>query len=95
MSKGTSHSASGELCAIDGIDDAPASSPTCGRDVQEDPEVIDLGGGYIEINGNVFYEDWDAIDPPGSDDEEEIPHEEVMAYLHNLVREMRERRTKR
>ena len=63
-----------------------------GRNAPHDPEVIDLGGGYIEINGNVFYEDWDEIDPPDCENEEEIPHEEVMAYLRDLIKKRRAER---
>lgn len=92
MSKGTLHSASEGLSVVDDVEDAPACSSQVARDAHDDPEVIDLGGGYIEINGNVFYEDWDKIDPPGCEDEEEIPHEEVMAYLRELERQNRERR---
>jgi hypothetical protein len=52
-------------------------------------EVRDLGGGYVEINGYVFQEDWDEIDPPGSEDEPEFSHEEVVAGIRNLAKELK------
>jgi hypothetical protein len=52
-------------------------------EAQDDPEVIDLGDGYIGSNGHVFHEDLGKIDPPASEDEEEIPHDQVMARFRD------------
>ena len=49
-------------------------------------EVVHLDDGYVEVDGYVFHEDWDEIDPPGSDDEPGIPHEVVMAEIREMLR---------
>ena len=48
-------------------------------------KVVHLDGGYVEFDGYVFHEDWDEIDPPGSDDEPGIPHELVVAEIREML----------
>jgi len=60
----------------------------------ENRQVSDCGRfesfGY---NGYHFEIDWDEIDPPGvSDDEPQIPHEQVMEETRALIKRMKERR---
>ena len=49
-------------------------------------EVVHLDGGYVDINGYIFHDDWDEIDPPGNDDEPDIPHEVVMAEIFEMLK---------
>jgi hypothetical protein len=90
MQIGPLHLASQDISVVDDVshDSVECVSQGSGGSDQ-DSEVIDRGDGYIEINGNLFYENWDEIDPPGSDDEPEIPHEEVVAYIRDLVEKRR------
>jgi len=94
MRKGTLHLASQDISVVDDVDDELVEDDVESESVEIDwnPKATDLGDGYVEINGYVFYENWDEIDPPGSDDEPEIPHEEVMAYVADLLKKRRARR---
>ncbi len=93
MRNGPMFFASRDLSVVDDVADTLVARGDQDPDeIGQSHPAIDLGGGYIEINGYVFHEDWNEIDPPGSDDEPEIPHEEVMAYLHDLVKKRRQRR---
>ena len=42
--------------------------------------------GLVQIGDYVFYENWDEIDPPGSDDEPGIPHEVVVAKIWAMLK---------
>ena len=86
MSKGTLHLASRHVSVVDDVDDELAEDDAVSELAVQKLDVIDLGDGYVELNGTVFYEDWDEIDPPGSDDEPGIPHEVVMAEIWAMLK---------
>jgi hypothetical protein len=71
------------------VDDQPESTVRTSEAINERGEVIEvihLGDGYVDINGYIFHDDWDEIDPPGSDDQPEIPHEVVMAEIFEMLK---------
>jgi hypothetical protein len=80
--------ASESISVVDDVSSVAEPDSGTGPD-EQNFEARDLGDGYVEINGYVFYENWDEIDPPGSDDEPEIPHEEVVVYLRDRQRNLR------
>jgi hypothetical protein len=86
MSNGTLHLTSQNLSVVDDVDVVPKGNTGLDEDDQN-PEVTDLGDGYVEINGYVFYENWDEIDPPGSEGEPEIPHEVVTAEFEAMLKQ--------
>jgi hypothetical protein len=60
----------------------------------ENRQVSDCGRfESFDYNGYHFEIDWDEIDPPGvSDDEPQIPHEQVMEKTRALIKRMKGKR---
>ena len=93
MRKGTQHLASKGISVVDDMSDSPIARRTSEAIDEEGElvEVLHLEDECIEVNGYVFHENWDEIDPPGGDDGPDIPHELVMAETRAMLRKPVER----
>jgi hypothetical protein len=88
VSRGTPHFSSECVSVVDDVLDSLVSSS---RQVESDDnqQVIDLGNGYLEIDGCVFYEDLDEIAGSDGDEVPGIPHEVVMAEIREMLKKPR------
>ena len=88
MSRGTPHFSSEGASVVDEVVDSLVSHS---RQIESDDnqQVIDLGNGYLEIDGCVFYEDLDEIAGRDGDEVPGISHEVVMAEIREMLKKPR------
>ena len=86
MSNQRSNPAADGHASLSGRCDVEADTLRPAVSVRGPDGVIDHPDGTVEYNGYFFEINWDELDPPeGHPDAEEVPHEEVVTEMCELL----------